>query len=199
MKAFTALLSLLFLGQICPAEDVTPPAAVNLPLSDNQANGKLDNNENVIPEEVVPTSLAFKSNGDGTCYVSGIGTCTDAYIVIPETSPEGEPVTGIGAYAFEGRTTLKGVTLHAGIKSIGIGAFGNCTSLESVTVLGDVASLPTFVFYGCTSLKSVVLPKSVKSIGVSVFEECTSLTDVYFMGSEQEWSLVSIGSTNVCL
>lgn len=36
MKAFTALLSLLFLGQICPAEDATPPAAVNLPLSDNQ-------------------------------------------------------------------------------------------------------------------------------------------------------------------
>ena len=36
MKAFTALLSLLFLGQICPAEEAAPPAAVNLPLTDNK-------------------------------------------------------------------------------------------------------------------------------------------------------------------
>ena len=36
-----------------------------------------------------PYSLEFVSNGDGTCYVAGIGTCTDTDIVIPSTSPEG--------------------------------------------------------------------------------------------------------------
>ena len=37
--------------------------------------------------------LKFTSNGDGTCSVSGIGTCTDTEIVIPPVSPMGDAVT----------------------------------------------------------------------------------------------------------
>ena len=40
--------------------------------------------------------LEFTSNGDGTCYVSGIGTCTDLDIAVPPTSPDGDTVTAIG-------------------------------------------------------------------------------------------------------
>ena len=41
-------------------------------------------------------NLEFVSNGDGTCYVSGIGELAAAEnIVIPEKSPEGDKVTGI--------------------------------------------------------------------------------------------------------
>ena len=40
--------------------------------------------------------LAYISNGDGTCFVSGIGTCTDTDVVIPAVSPAGDTVTGIG-------------------------------------------------------------------------------------------------------
>ena len=39
-------------------------------------------------------------NGDGTCYVSGIGNCKDTDIVIPTKSPEGYTVTAIGDWAF---------------------------------------------------------------------------------------------------
>ena len=45
--------------------------------------------------------LEFTSNGDGTCYVSGIGEQAIAtHIIIPEKSPEGDKVTGIGNWAF---------------------------------------------------------------------------------------------------
>lgn len=43
--------------------------------------------------------LTFASNGDGTCSVSGIGTCTDTDVKIPPVYNE-EKVTGIGDCAF---------------------------------------------------------------------------------------------------
>ena len=53
--------------------------------------------------------LAFTSNGDGTCYVSGKGICTDTDIIIPSVSPDGDSVTSIGFSAFYGCTALKDV------------------------------------------------------------------------------------------
>ncbi len=53
--------------------------------------------------------LEFTSNGDGTCYVSGIGSCTDTDIIIPSTSPDGDSVTSIGDWAFEDCTSLTDV------------------------------------------------------------------------------------------
>ena len=39
--------------------------------------------------------LVFTSYGDGTCYISGRGTCTDADLIIPAFSPDGDRVTRI--------------------------------------------------------------------------------------------------------
>lgn len=76
--------------------------------------------------------LRFVSNGDGTCYVSGIGSCTDKNVVIPSTSPEGDKVTSIGDYAFYNRSSLTSITIQGGIKSIGANAFYNCINLTDI-------------------------------------------------------------------
>ena len=78
--------------------------------------------------------LAFQSNGDGTCTVSGIGTCTDTDLVIPKTSPDGDAVTGVKQKAFAGCTKLKAVTVPDSVTSIGAGAFSGCSTLESITL-----------------------------------------------------------------
>lgn len=78
--------------------------------------------------------LAFRSNGDGTCTVTGIGTCTDTDLVIPRTSPDGDAVTGVKEKAFSGCTSLKSVTVPESVTSIGAGAFNGCASLESITL-----------------------------------------------------------------
>ena len=54
-----------------------------------------------IPEiPAYSVGLEYTSNGDGTCYVSGIGTCTDTDIVIPSVAPNGQKVVAIGNSAF---------------------------------------------------------------------------------------------------
>ena len=99
--------------------------------------------------------LAFTSNGDGTCYVSGISTCTDTDIVIPPVSPDGDSVTSIGEYAFYG-----------------------CTGLTSITIPNSVTSIDNYAFYGCTGLTSITIPDSVTWLGDSAFFGCTGLTSI---------------------
>ena len=54
----------------------------------------------VLPDNDTAHLLTFTSNGDGTCYVESIGTCTDTDVVIPSVSPDGDRVTGIAELAF---------------------------------------------------------------------------------------------------
>ena len=77
--------------------------------------------------------LEFTSNGDGTCYVSGIGSCEDADIVIPKKSPDRDRVTSIRYEAFAYCYRLTSVVIPDSVTSIGLGAFLNCSSLTSVT------------------------------------------------------------------
>ena len=92
--------------------------------------------------------LEFTSNGDGTCYVSGIGECTDTDVVIPQKSPEGDSVTSIGKYAFDGCTGLTSITIPDSVTSIEGSAFNCCTGLTSITIPDRVTSIEGSAFYG---------------------------------------------------
>ena len=153
--------------------------------------------------------LEFTSNGDGTCYVSGIGTCTDTDIVIPPTSPAGDRVTSIGDEAFFGCSSLTSVIIPDGVTSIGddafdrcvalerikipdsvtclgvyYGPFIGCTSLESIEIPDGVTKICDGAFFGCSSLTSVTIPDSVTYIGVNAFDGCSSLASITIPGSE---------------
>ena len=79
--------------------------------------------------------IAFTSNGNGSCYVSGIGTCTDAEVLIPP-SYKGDKVTGIGQFAFRDCSSLESIVIPAGVTSIGYQAFYSCRNLTSITFGG---------------------------------------------------------------
>ncbi len=128
--------------------------------------------------EVASQGLAFTLSGDGTYYiVSGIGTCTDTEIVIPD-SHEGLPVKEIGDSAFYCCTGLTSITIPNSVTSIGSSAFSNCTGLTSITLPNSVTSIGDEAFYACYSLTSVQIPNSVTSIGSAAFCGCTSLSSI---------------------
>ena len=122
--------------------------------------------------------LEFTSNSDGTCYVSGIGTCTDTDVVIPSASPKGDSVTSIGSSAFYKCTSLTSVTIGNSVTSIGAWAFEYCTALTSIEIPDSVTSIGWSAFEGCTSLTSVTIGDSVTSIGGSAFSNCSSLESI---------------------
>ena len=47
-----------------------------------------------------------------------------------------------------------------------------------------------------SAIEKVTMPESVTSIGSSAFYGCENLKDVYYVGSEEEWLKISIGSDN---
>ncbi len=123
--------------------------------------------------------LEFVSNGDGTCYVSGTGSCTDTDVIIPSTH-NGETVTGIGNNAFIDCGRHTSITIPDSVTSIGDWAFSDCTSLTSITIPDGVTSIGEDAFHGCCSLASVIFGENsqLTSIGIHAFYNCDSLTSI---------------------
>ena len=136
--------------------------------------------------------LEYISNGDGTCYVSGIGTCTDTEIVIP-SEYNGEKVTSIGHEAFYECSSLTSITIPDGVTSIDDSTFYACSSLTSITIPDSVTSIEGCAFYGCSSLTSITIPHGVTSIGVSTFYSCNSLTSIAIPDSVTSIGLQAFG------
>ena len=99
--------------------------------------------------------LQFEANGDGTCTVTGIGSCSDTDVIIPLKSPDGDIVTSLGELAFSG-----------------------CTGLTSITIPDSVTNIDNTVFYECTGLTSITIPDSVVSIGTGAFATASGLESI---------------------
>ncbi|MCR5805585.1 MAG: leucine-rich repeat domain-containing protein, partial [Oscillospiraceae bacterium] len=67
--------------------------------------------------------------------------------------------------AFSGCTSLKSITIPAGVRTIDEAAFESCTALESVTLNEGLEKIDRWAFLGCTSLKTITIPKSVTGLG----------------------------------
>ena len=150
----------------------------NIPaLGHNYVDGECTNcgdiKEMDNPPATYSEGLEFTLNEENQSYaVTGIGTCTDTDIFIPNTY-EGLPVTSIDSYAFSG-----------------------CTGLKSVVIGDSVTSISRGAFEGCVGLTSIVIPGSVTSIDWYAFDGCIGLKDVYYTGTEAEWAKISIDSSN---
>ncbi len=153
-------------------------------------------------------SLAYESNGDGTCSVVGMGNITDKIIVIPATSPAGDTVTAVGENAFQ-YSNLTSVTLPETVTSIGAlafassynlttvagtekvtyiasGAFLHCRKLSGFTLASNLHSLGESAFSGCYALDKITIPESLKTIKKEVFKDCTGLSSITISNGVRE-------------
>ena len=144
--------------------------------------------------------LKYDKELDRTCTISGIGTCTDTEIYIPEYI-DGYKVTGIGEKAFYKCTAITNITIPSSVTiieaeafcgciglasmampnsvtSIGNRAFYGCTGLESIAISNGVMSIDSYTFYGCSGLTSITIPSSVTSIGFDAFYGCSGLISI---------------------
>ena len=136
-------------------------------------------------DQPVSSGLAFTSNGGGTCTLTGMGSCTDVSLIIPETSPAGETVTAIAAGAFKNRTDIKSIYIPATVTSIGDEAFKGsaathvtvpapvvaafkATSVTDLVVIGT-GIIPYGAMQGTTTLRNLKMEEGVAEIGENAF------------------------------
>ena len=199
----------------------TEPEAkeIFLPVDDEPKEADGEPAENPIetpepePDQKAPVAgLLFTKNGDGTCRLSGLGSCADACVVIPETSPEGDLVTEIDADAFRGASGVAAVQIPSTVQYIGERAFADCGSLLYISVSpqnrfycdegGVLYSKDQSVLLQYPTLAaagSLKIPITVKTIREMAFYNCPYLTKIYYPGSPDEWEKISVGAKNYAL
>ena len=91
---------------------------------------------------------------NGSCTITGLGTCTDTEIIIPEMI-DGVPVRTIGYCALQSSKDVVSITIPNSVTSIAMYAFGNCSNLTSINIPDRVTSLDGSMFSGCTSLDKI--------------------------------------------
>ena len=134
-----------------------------------------------LAEEEMPATgsvgLAYEKNSDANTYtITGIGTCTETEIYIPEYINGGK-VTAIDDEAFKGNKSITKVSIP-GVYYIGESAFESCTALADLTFGYGVQYMGNYVFRGCTTLAVVELPSSLKEIPAGMFYECSKLQKI---------------------
>ncbi|MBQ7835677.1 MAG: leucine-rich repeat protein [Clostridia bacterium] len=103
------------------------------------------------------SELEFTLDSSGTYYiVTGIGTCTDADIVIPDTY-KGLPVKEIGAYAFDYKLQITSVEIPDSVTKIANDAFNSCYNLTTVKLGTGVTEIAIRGFFDCTNLNKVYI------------------------------------------
>jgi hypothetical protein len=129
----------------------------------------------------VSVGLAFRSNGDGTCTLTGKGEWTGSELNIPAKSPSGEIVTEIAAQAFDRNSSITKVVIPEGITTIGKQAFNQCTYLTEIVykaVAANDLSKDNQVFkyagYYSGSIK-LIIGKNVTKIPAYMFSPVSSI------------------------
>lgn len=101
----------------------------------------------------------FESNGDGTCTLKKIGSCSDTDIVIPEKSPAGDTITMIAEYAFYG-----------------------VEEINSIIIAGKTMELDQKAFQSC-EVEKIVITGCDLTVGENAFSYCDDVSEVYISNS----------------
>ena len=108
-------------------------------------------------------------------------------------------VTSIGEGAFSNLSALTSLEIPTSITTISNSAFIRCKSLKNIEIPSSVKTIGDYAFQFCDGLESIVIQKGVESISYNAFNGCSALTTIYYTGSEEDWNLISINSTNEAL
>ena len=154
-------------------------------------------------------SLKYFSYGNGTCAVTGIGTYTDVYVIIPEKSPQGDIVTVIEDMAFFENASIKAVQIPSTVMSIGEMAFGGCSSLVYISVdpNNKVYTEVSGVLYSKDKSRLICFPSAnqaseifisvnVTEIANMAFYSTPSLKKINYGGTLSDWNKIKIGDKN---
>ncbi len=152
--------------------------------------------------------LKFRSNGDGTCALAGMGSCTASCVLIPPQSPAGDAVTEILPYALKD-SIVGAIELPTTVVTLSAASFAGCNRLAYVRVS---AGNPAFaeedgVLYTADGTTLIYCPSGRSATGLTLsarlsriaagaFADCTTLKTVSFAGTTSEWHNVIVGDDN---
>ena len=177
-------------------------------VGDGEAAPEQPQGGSAAVEKVYSEGLYFRSNGDGTCALAGLGSCTSSLVVIPPKSPAGDTVTEILAYAFAD-SIVGAIELPATVKILTAASFADCPRLGQIRVASGSSAFLEWdgVLYSadggtliyCPAARNVselTLHASLRRIAAGAFRDCTRLSTIRYQGTAAKWHGVIVGGEN---
>ena len=103
-----------------------------------------------------------------------------------------EGITAIGDEVFLDCQKLTEAEIADSVTTIGYESFYCCYALTDIVLPENLTNIGEEAFAECYSLKNVTIPRGLLTIGNDAFNGCDALTDVYYGGTETEWSGITI-------
>ena len=188
-----------------PSEDASPS-----PQTQTQTPTEGESGSAAV-DKTYSEGLRYRSNGDGTCAVAGVGSCTAACILIPPQSPAGDTVTEILPYAFSG-SIVGAIEIPSSVRILSAESFAGCTRLAYLRISasngsflesdGALSSKDGRTLLYCPpgrSGNSLVLHANLTRVAAGAFAACSDLQTVTFQGSIARWQAVTVGDDNEAL
>lgn len=163
---------------------------------------------------VTPTyseGLSFRSNGDGTCALSGIGSCTSSCVLVPPTSERGDRVTEILPNALSG-SLVGAIEIPTTVTTLSAASFAGCPRLAFVRVAAGSESFMEYdgALYTADGKVLVYCPMgrtagelrlhaSLSRIAAGAVATCAGLKTVTYPGTTAMWHGVIVGDENDAL
>ncbi|MBQ3064239.1 MAG: hypothetical protein IJC99_05525 [Clostridia bacterium] len=225
MKIFKMVLCLLLLcGIICGCVAMTAAAkaegegeAVVLPPPEEGAGNAVDSQSptaqggSVTVKPTYSEGLLFRSNGDGTCALAGIGSCTASCVLVPPTSERGDRVTEILPYALAG-SLVGAIELPTTVQTLSAASFADCPRLAFVRVAagseffaehdGALYTADYKVLLYCPQGRAagtLRLHTALSRIAAGAVSVCAGLQTVIYPGTTATWHGVIVGDDNDAL
>ena len=135
-----------------------------------------------LGEDIVCVALDLPAPPEEGFQISAAGLILGYTGDLPETleipaTVDGQPVTGIGSYAFYGQTGLKHVILPEGAALVGSYAFAGCTGLAQLTLPESLTSIHEEAFAEC-GFGRLELKNHIVQIEERAFRACAGLVIV---------------------
>ena len=98
--------------------------------------------------------------------------------------------------AFYCCSNLTSITLSDKTNIKGNNVFYCCLNLTSIIIPNYITTIGTEMFYGCRNLTNITIGKRITSIEKGAFYNCDSLSSIYYSGTAEDWTKISISFSN---
>lgn len=108
----------------------------------------------------------------------------------------GNSIKSIGPFAFANCFALAEISFPQALEQIGESAFFSCFALTELIILDKTNYIGTGAFEYCEALERIAIGSGLKNVEAYAFYGCGALSEVYYNGTEEDFTRIVVGGNN---
>ena len=171
LTLLAALAILLFPATVFAGEPAAITEAETVTETESETETEAGTETAQIESGTCGEALSWVLYEDGTLTISGSGAMSS--------------YSASSAPWYSYRDSILHVSMEEGVTSVGAYAFNGCSSLTEIELPETLTAIWNYAFAGC-GMTALHLPDSITSLGMAVFQNCANLAEINYPASLTE-------------